>query len=129
MFNAPKDFKEIQEALKKLEEIIPIPINAQKTSMEAIEAPGVLDSKTKTLLAIGAVAYFRCEDCIALHVRKAVQLGISKQEILEAASVALSFGGGPTMAFIGLRILPAVEEYEEQIANGTLQLNSDAGLF
>jgi AhpD family alkylhydroperoxidase len=129
MFNAPADFTELEGALKKMAGIIPGPINAQRNSMNTIESPGIIDKKTKILMCISVITYLRCEDCIALHVRKAVQTGITKQEILEAASVALSFGGGPSMGFMATKILPAIEKYEKQMANGTLTPDTGENLF
>jgi len=57
---------------------------------------GAFDQKTKRLMAmVGAIAA-GCEECIIGQAIRAIDQGATKEEILEACSVALSLGG--TMA-------------------------------
>ena len=37
--------------------------------------------------------------CVKSHLKKAREMGFSQEEIDEAAWVAISFGGSPTMVF------------------------------
>ncbi|RDV80508.1 carboxymuconolactone decarboxylase family protein [Ammonifex thiophilus] len=66
---------------------------------EAVIKEGVLSAKQKELIAVGIAVALRCPYCIAAHVAKARELGATRQEILEAASVAILMGGGPSAAY------------------------------
>ncbi len=56
-------------------------------------AQGGLDERSKELCGLAASAVMRCDDCIAYHVERCVQLGMTKQQIVEALNVALIVGG------------------------------------
>ncbi len=55
--------------------------------------PGALDVKTKELLGLVASAVLRCDDCIAYHVDRCVEVGVTDEELWEAFDVALIVGG------------------------------------
>ena len=72
--------------------------------LQAAAAPGALDAKTKQAIAIALSVHARCEPCVKSHLKKARDVGFSQDEIDEAAWLAISFGGSPTMVFYnGLR--------------------------
>jgi selenide, water dikinase len=72
--------------------------------LQAANAPGTLDGKTKRAIAIALSVLARCEPCVKSHLKKARDEGFTQDEIDEAAWVAISFGGSPTMVFYqGLR--------------------------
>jgi AhpD family alkylhydroperoxidase len=48
-----------------------------------------LDLKTKELIAIGVSAVSKCEGCLVGHIKKALELGLTKQEISDALVVAI----------------------------------------
>lgn len=56
-------------------------------------AEGVLDVKTKELLGLVASAVLRCDDCIKYHLETCFKIGLSKEEIMEALSIATLVGG------------------------------------
>lgn len=51
--------------------------------------PTALDLKTKELIAIGASLVGRCDGCLQGHIKKALELGLTKQEISDAIVVAI----------------------------------------
>jgi selenide,water dikinase len=67
--------------------------------LKSANAPGSLDARTKRAIAIALSVLARCEPCVKSHVKKARDEGFSQQEIDEAAWMAISFGGSPTMMF------------------------------
>ena len=67
--------------------------------LKSANAPGALDARTKRIVAIALSVLARCEPCVKSHVKKARQEGFSQEEIDEAAWMAISFGGSPTMMF------------------------------
>ena len=50
----------------------------------------VLDPKVQELISIAASLASRCEGCLDGHLKKALSLGASKQEISEAISIAIA---------------------------------------
>lgn len=62
-------------------------------------APGLLDARTKRAVALALSVLARCEPCLKSHIKKAREMGFSQEEIDEAAWMAISFGGSPTMMF------------------------------
>jgi len=57
---------------------------------QEIYRPGTIDRKTKELIAIAASLTARCQGCVQGHIRKALKLGATKEEISETIVVAMS---------------------------------------
>jgi AhpD family alkylhydroperoxidase len=51
--------------------------------------PGVLDRKTKELVAIAASLTAKCQGCLEGHVRKALKFGATREEISESIAIAI----------------------------------------
>lgn len=54
---------------------------------------GALPSKTKELLGLVASMVLRCDDCIAYHLGKCYELGVTKDEVFEVYAIANLVGG------------------------------------
>ena len=54
---------------------------------------GALDVKTKELLGLVASAVLRCDDCVKYHLETSYKLGLTKDEVVEALSIATLVGG------------------------------------
>lgn len=54
---------------------------------------GALPTKTKEMLGLVASMVLRCDDCIAYHVIRCVEEGVTYDEMFEVFSVALVVGG------------------------------------
>lgn len=67
--------------------------------LQAANAPGALDGKTKRAIAIALSVMAKCEPCVISHIKKAREMGFSQDAIDEAAWIAIAFGGSPTMMF------------------------------
>lgn len=67
--------------------------------MQAANAPGLLDARTKKAMAIALSVITKCEPCLKSHITKAREMGFSQDEIDEAAWLAIAFGGAPLMMF------------------------------
>jgi selenide, water dikinase len=67
--------------------------------LKSAGAPGTLDARTKRAIAIALSVLAKCEPCVKIHIKKAREMGFSQDEIDEAAWMAISFGGSPTMMF------------------------------
>jgi AhpD family alkylhydroperoxidase len=69
-----------------------------------------LSRKEKELIAVSISLAKRCERCIAYHVRSALAVKATRQEILEACFVAVIMEGGPALAHIGV-VMDAIEAF------------------
>ena len=56
-------------------------------------ADGALDVRTKELMGLTASLVLRCDDCIAYHVIRCMEEGVSDDELMEAFNVGLVVGG------------------------------------
>ncbi len=54
---------------------------------------GALDARTKEMLGLSASLVLRCDDCIAYHTIRCVELGVTREQILEIFDVGLIVGG------------------------------------
>jgi len=72
--------------------------------------PGVLESKTKELIAVALAVAARCDGCIAVHTHAALKAGATREEIGETLAVAVAMGGGPSLVY-ATRVLEAVEDF------------------
>ena len=73
-----------------------------------------ISNKTKELISVAIGVYNRCQYCIVVHVHNAYEAGATRQEILDAAMVAMGgFGAGPSMAYSATVLLDAVNEFEK----------------
>ena len=56
-------------------------------------AEGALDVKTKELLGLVASTVLRCDDCVKYHLETSYNLGLTKEEMMEAMGIATLVGG------------------------------------
>jgi len=97
--------KNMETAFEELQNGLPSLMEAFHGLHEAAAGEGVLSAKIKRLIMVGISAAIRCEPCIRSHVKGALELGASRDEILEAAEVAILMGGGPTAAYCALYLM------------------------
>jgi AhpD family alkylhydroperoxidase len=67
-----------------------------------------LSIKHKEMVIIGILAFRGTQDGVVAHMRRAVQHGATKRELLEAIQAAAVPGGGPTLS-TGVRALMELE--------------------
>ncbi len=99
MTNWPDLTKSLSAELKNLRGGAPELMKAFSSLAQAALAPGALDPKTKELIALGIGVAVRCDDCIAFHVKAAVDHGASREEILETLGMAVYMGAGPSAMY------------------------------
>lgn len=107
----PDKIVELNAELKGLRSGAPEVMKSFTAMAQAALAPRALDVKTKELIAIGIAVAVRCEDCIAFHVRSALQNGASREEVIEALGMSIYMGAGPSVMYAS-HALKAYEELE-----------------
>ncbi|THB70620.1 MAG: carboxymuconolactone decarboxylase family protein [Desulfovibrio sp.] len=81
---------------KKFRELMPDVAQAYDELPGVAYSGGSLDAKTKRIMAIAIAVACGCRACMLFQTERALDLGATAEEILEACSVAISLGG--TMA-------------------------------
>ncbi len=101
--------REIAYAFRKYREYRPEAGEKFQEFLEASLKSSVLDSKTKELILVGIAVALRCEPCIVLHIKKALEVGAKPEEIADSISLAILMGGGPVATSSG-KAFKALEE-------------------
>ena len=100
-----KDFSQITRSvsasLRPLRRDAPALMAAFNALGDAAMKPGVLDAKTKELIALALGVAGRCDPCLGFHAKALVELGARREEVEEAVGVAVFMGGGPSLMYAG----------------------------
>jgi AhpD family alkylhydroperoxidase len=99
MADWPKMTSELSPHLRDLRQALPEVMKAFAAVSQAALAPQALDTKTKELIALAIAVALRCDDCIAFHVKTALQQGASRAEVTEALGMAIYMGTGPSVMY------------------------------
>lgn len=103
---------------RKLREFVPDVYKGYAELNQAALKAGVLDVKTKELIALAVSVAIRCDGCMAAHGRNAALRGATREEVAEAIGVAIMLSGGPGTVY-GPRAFDAfIETLEEREARG-----------
>jgi len=76
---------------------------------------GVLDAKTKELIALALSVASRCDPCIGFHAKALVKLGATRQEVDETLGVTTYMGGGPSLMYAA-NAIAAFDEFARAAA-------------
>jgi AhpD family alkylhydroperoxidase len=118
MSNWPAMTKELSAQLKNLRVGAPDVMKAFSGIAQAATAAKALDAKTKELIAVGIAVAARCDDCIAFHVKAAIEHGASREEVLETLGMAIYMGAGPSVMYAS-HALEAFSQFERAKAPAT----------
>jgi AhpD family alkylhydroperoxidase len=101
----------------KLKQLTPDTVNGFAAMFTKIMQDGAVSLKNKELIAVAIAVAANCQHCIRLHVHKCLEIGLTKEEILDAASVAVVMGGGPAWTHLPI-VLEAIEAFQPPAAEG-----------
>jgi len=93
-------FEKFKSDVVKMKQQIPDTVNGFATMFSKIMKDGALTLREKELVALGIGVAQRCVPCIRAHVQKSLDVGATREQILEAASVAVMMGGGPAYTHV-----------------------------
>lgn len=82
---------------------------------QSMMKPGALTVREKELVALGIGLAMRCEGCIYAHVRGALKSGATREQVVEAAGVAVMMQGGPTYTYLA-KLVEALDAVEGEAA-------------
>ncbi len=95
--------------LAKLRKEMPEVMAGFSALSQATTKPGVLDKKSKELIAMALAVANHCPGCIGFHSQTLVKLNTSREELLETLGMAIYMGGGPSLMYAA----EALEAFEE----------------
>jgi AhpD family alkylhydroperoxidase len=106
----PELTKELSPRLRDLRQALPDVMKAFTSIAQGALVPQALDTKTKELIALAIAVALRCDDCIAFHVKAALQHGATRDEVTEALGMAIYMGAGPSVMYAS-HALDAFEQF------------------
>lgn len=112
----PEITKRISSNLKLLRKDISDTMQGFSAMSQAATKDGVLDKKTKELIALAIGVSTRCDGCIGFHSKALVDLGATREEIEETLGMAIYMGGGPSLMYAAEAML-AYEQFNDDKNN------------
>ncbi len=109
----PELTNELRAQLKTLRVGAPDVMKAFGAMAQAATAGKTLNTKTKELIALGIAVAIRCDDCIAFHVKAALDHGATREEVLETLEMAIYLGAGPSVMY-ATHALEACSQFESK---------------
>ncbi len=80
---------------------------------------GALDVKTKEIAGLAASMVLRCDDCIAYHVIRCRELGVTEEQLFEVFNVGLIVGGSIVVPHLR-RAVALLDELREENVGGSV---------
>jgi AhpD family alkylhydroperoxidase len=109
--NWPELTRLLSADIRELRGGTPEVMKAFSSMAMAAGAPKALDAKTKELIAVAVSVAVRCDDCIAFHVKAALDRGATREEIMETLGMAIYMGAGPSVMYAS-HAVAAVKQFE-----------------
>jgi AhpD family alkylhydroperoxidase len=101
---------------QKMKEAMPELLRSFGTLHQSVMKEGALSVREKELIALAIGLAHRCTPCINLHVQGCLKAGATREQVVEAAGVAVLMQGGP--AFTHLPEVLAALEYLQDKSGG-----------
>jgi AhpD family alkylhydroperoxidase len=108
--NVEKDFKITLGVMRKE---VPEATEAFLNLLRSVHRGGAVSIKEKELISLGISLYARCESCIILHTKSALEAGATKEELMETCGVAVMMGGSPIVSYVST-LLKAFEKFSQK---------------
>lgn len=84
-------------------------MGAFNTMAEVALTNSPFDMKTAELIFVSIAIARQCEGCILAHVPKALEAGVTREELVSLINISVLMGGGPASAFGAI----ALEVYDD----------------
>lgn len=100
---------DLSTQLAKLRKEMPELMSGFSAMAQAATKDGVLNKKTKELIAMALAVAKQCPGCIGFHTQTLIKLQTTREELLETLGMAVYMGGGPSLMYAA----EALEAFEE----------------
>lgn len=91
--------KELGGAIGEIAKLNPDLMKGHDTLAASATSAKALDPKTRELIALAVAVTTRCDGCIAVHTDAARKAGASKEELVEALTVAIALNAGAALVY------------------------------
>lgn len=98
---------------KELQKAAPEIMNAFSNLHGEYSKESALSMVTKECVALGISIAIRCEPCILAHVQTFIEVGGTREELVDVIKTAVLMGGGPGTAY-GQKALAAFDEFSKE---------------
>jgi AhpD family alkylhydroperoxidase len=106
--NAKTYYENNAAAMKPVRALMPDLIKGFGCLHQGAMRSGALTLLEKELMALAIGLAVRCENCMYAHIQAALHAGAAREQILEAAGVAVLMQGGPTYTYLP-RVIEALD--------------------
>lgn len=111
--NAKNYYQNVASEMKPVRTEMPDLVKGFRELHQAALKPGALSTRDKELIALSIGVAVRCENCIYSHVKACLTAGATREQILEAAGVAVLMQGGPSYTYLP-RVIEALDALTAQ---------------
>jgi AhpD family alkylhydroperoxidase len=98
--NSKEFVEEFEKNLPRMKEAAPDAVLGFGGLFQRVMKDGALSLREKELIALAIGIALRCDPCINLHVKKCLDAGATREQIIEAASVVTMMQGGPGYTYL-----------------------------
>lgn len=108
-------FEQWQPGRAKMKEQAPDIARGFAGMYQSLMKEGALSVREKELISMAIGLAQRCDPCVYLHVQGCLKAGATREQILEAAGVAVVMQGGPAFTHIPT-VIDALDHLQGQAA-------------
>jgi AhpD family alkylhydroperoxidase len=91
--------RQLGTAIAEIGRISPDTIRGYRGLADAGAKLGVLDGKTRELIALAVAVTRQCDGCITIHADAAVKQGATREEVVAALGVAIAVNAGASLVY------------------------------
>lgn len=103
--------KEINE--ERLEKEAPDLYNGFMDMANHYYKEGALSVKYKWLMSVTAAVATKCVPCMIISANNAISQGATREEVIDAATIGVKFGGAPSYTLVRNNLLKCLDEIKE----------------
>lgn len=103
--------RQVLATLAQLGRLSPDTLRGYRALSEAGAKTQQLDAKTRELIALAVAVTARCDGCIIVHAKAALEQGATREEMAEALGVAVAVNAGAALIY-SARVLDAAAAAE-----------------
>jgi AhpD family alkylhydroperoxidase len=93
----------------EIAKLSPDTVKGYVTISAAGQKADLLGAKTRELISLAVAVAIRCDGCITVHAKAAVDKGATREEIAEAVGVATAINAGAGLVY-SARVFDAVDQ-------------------
>ena len=104
--------RQVLATLADIGRLTPDTLRGYRSLSDAGKKADHLGPKTRELIALAVAVTARCDGCIVVHTKAALQHGATREEIAEALGVAVAVNAGAALIY-STRVFDAVSAAED----------------